>query len=158
MKYFLIALCVSLLANCVTGSKADGESFDAAPSSLDDRLDTASIEDYVIALPPFAFHEESVESFVDSVKRSRGREADKSRRNDPNFLFVGGDGCWPAKDFTLDRKTRTLHVRIYNWEPPLEDTISLLTMRRVPGGWRRSPITDIPKEQLQAEVVHGNTH
>jgi hypothetical protein len=158
MKYFIMALWISLLTNCVTGSKAIGELFVAAPSSLDDRLDTASIEDYIIALPPYAFHEESVDSFVDNVKRSRG-EADKSRGSDPNFLFVGGDGCWPSKDFTLDRKTRTLHVRIYNWEPPWENTISILTMRRVPGGWLRSPQTDIPKEQLEAEqAVHGNTH
>ena len=140
-----MALWISLLTNCVTGSKAIGESFVEAPSSLDDRLDTASIEDYIIALPPYAFHEESVDSFVDHVKRSRGEEADKSRGNDPNFLLVGGDGCWPSKDFTLDRKTRTLHVRIYNWEPPWENTISILAMRRVPGRRGQSRLTSIDR-------------
>lgn len=140
MKFRLGTLLVPLLAGCVLAPSATKEKFEAAPSSIDERIETASIEDYIIALPPFAYHEESVNQFVDQVRRAR-EESKQNRGNGADYLFVSGDGCWPSKDFVLDRDRRTLKVRVYNWEPGMKDYTE--TMRRVPGGWMRGPHVEI---------------
>jgi hypothetical protein len=157
MKNIVMTLWLAVLTCCATSPYTSKESFEAAPSTIDNHLDKASIEEYIIALPPFAFHEEPVESFALNVVRSRRNQA-KNKGKDDNYLYVGGDGCWPAKDFTLDRKNRVLHIQIFHWEPPMEDTVSILTMRRVPGGWMRAQKTNIPKEQLEAEQAAPSNH
>jgi hypothetical protein len=140
MKFSLGTLLVPVLAGCVFAPSATKETFESAPSSIDERIETASIEDYIIALPPFAYHEESVNQFVDKVRRAR-EESKENRGKGANHLYVNGDGCWPAKDFVLDRDRRTLKVRVYNWEPGMTDYTE--TMRRVPGGWMRGPHVEI---------------
>jgi hypothetical protein len=135
-KWILCALLAPLLAGCVAAPDGGGERFEAAPSSIDARLDTATIEEYIIALPAFAYHEESVEQFAEHVRRARTEES-KNRGKGSDELFVGGDGCWPPKNFVLDRGRRTLTIRIFQWEPGMKDSTE--TMRRVLGGWMRGP-------------------
>lgn len=112
------------------------EVFIAVPSRIDTIIDVASIEDYIIALPKFAYHEETEKMFWQRVRTARKVYAENHGKGS-DFLFVGGDGCWPAKDFTLDRRSKTLTIRIYEWEPGRDATITVHTMRRVPGGWMR---------------------
>lgn len=69
------------------------------------------------------------------LSRSRVSRSRESRSLD--FLFVRGDGSAPSKEFVLDRRLRVLTVRSMNWEPGMKD--DTITMRRVPGGWMRSP-------------------
>jgi hypothetical protein len=134
MKIICAVVLCSLLGGCAPAPIADPGKFEAAPSSIDARLDTASIEDYIIALPPFAYHEESVEQFVEQVRRSRAGESE-NRGMGADYLFVNGDGSSPAKGFILSRAERMLTIRSYEWEPGRPDTTE--TMKRVPGGWMR---------------------
>ena len=131
---------ILLLTGCALSPIGRQERFIAAPSSIDDCLDTATIEDYVIALPPFAYHEESVDQFVDQVRRAR-TESKENLGKGPDYLFVGGDGCWGSKDFVLERAKRTLRIRVFEWGPEGIDYTE--TMRRVPGGWMRGPQVEI---------------
>lgn len=139
MKWILCSLLLAFFSGCVAGPDGGGERFEAAPNSIDGRLDTATIEEYIIALPAFAYHEESVEQFAEHVGRARSEES-KNRGKGSDELFVGGDGCWPSKNFVLDRGRRTLTIRIFQWEPGMKDYTE--TMRRVPGGWMRGPQVD----------------
>ena len=136
MKTIFAAILCSVLGACAPTPATNQEKFEAAPSSIDRRLDTASIEDYIIALPPFGYHEESIEQFVEHVRRVRTSE-DQNRGKGPDYLFVNGDGCWPSKDFVLNRSERLLTICVFDWEPGMPDTRH--TMRRVPGGWMRGP-------------------
>lgn len=136
-----------LIASCATGPRVETAEFEATPSPIDQHIDTASIEDYILALPPYGFHEESVEQFADRVRNARTTEKRNEGRGD-DFLFVSGDGCWPSKEFALDRRQRMLTIRILNWEPGLTDEVVL--MRRVPGGWMRSPRTETKRQQAGA--------
>jgi len=140
MRLSLAALPILLLTGCAIAPVGKQEWFVAAPSSIDDRLDTATTEDYVIALPPFAYHEESVDQFVNQVRQAR-TGSKENRGKGPDYLFVDGDGCWPSKDFVLDRAQRTLRIRVYNWEPGMSDYTE--TMRRVHGGWMHGPQVEI---------------
>lgn len=144
MKSRIGFLLILLVAGCALEPAAKEEEFVAAPSSIDERIDAASIEDYVIALPPFAYHEASVEQFAQQVWSARA-DAEVNRGKGPDYLFVGGDGCWPSKDFILDRDRRTLRIRVYQWEPGTTDYTE--TMRRVPGGWMRGPQIEVKTEQ-----------
>jgi hypothetical protein len=130
-----LAIFVSLVG-CSFKNIGQEDAFIAAPSSIDDRIGTASIEDYIVALPPFNYHESSVEDFVNQVTRAR-TDSRENRDKGSNYLFVSGDGTWPSKDFILDRDRRTLKIRVYQWEEGVEDYTESLT--RVPGGWIRTP-------------------
>ncbi|HEX7260723.1 MAG TPA: hypothetical protein VF258_02825 [Luteolibacter sp.] len=140
MKILFSALFTASLVGCALESSAVKEEFVATPSMIDERIETASIEDYVVALPPFAYHESSVEQFVEQVRTARGRQTE-NRGKGLDYLFVNGDGCWPSKDFVLDRDRSSLKVRVYQWEPGIKDYTE--TMRRVPGGWMRGPRVEI---------------
>jgi hypothetical protein len=140
MKLSLLSLLLLLLVSCVFTSGVKSEKFEAASSSLDERIETASIEDYIIALPPFAYHEASVDQFAQQVRASRFL-LDENRGKGSDYLFVGGDGCWPSKEFKFDREKRTLKIRVYQWEPGTKDYSE--TMRRVPGGWMRGSRVEI---------------
>jgi len=127
-------LFIPLLAACtVTPRTLHGE-FVAAPGEMDARIETASIEDYIVALPPFTFHEESVEGFARRVRQARTMERGNAGRSQ-EVLFVSGDGTWPAREFHLDRSRRMLTIRSFKGEPGTGD--EMVTMRRVPGGWMR---------------------
>lgn len=134
MKTIFAAILCSVLGACAPTPSTNQEKFEAVPGSIDRRLDTASIEDYIIALPPFAYHEESVEQFAEHVRRSRAEQVE-NRGKGADYLYVNGDGTWPSKEFVLNRSRRMLTIRIINWEPGFPDTVE--TMRRVPGGWMR---------------------
>ena len=161
MKLHSLAFIILAIAGCSTkpivsrapvpASPVQAETpkpdfFLAAPSRIDKHIDTASIEDYIIALPKFAYHEESERGFWERVRSARKAYAENQGKGNA-FLFVKGDGCWPSKEFILDRASRTLTVRIYEWEPGLEDTIDIHTMRRVPGGWIRGSEHSIKKPE-----------
>lgn len=137
-------LLMFLLSGCGFNPTMEKEEFVAAPSSIDERIETASIEEYVIALPPFAYHEASVEQFAQQVGSARVNE-EQNRGKGADYLFVGGDGCWPSKDFILDRERRTLRIRVYQWEPGMKDYSE--TMRRVDGGWMRGPRIEVKTGQ-----------
>jgi hypothetical protein len=150
MKILFSALFTATLVGCAIGPCAVQEEFVAMPSMIDERIETASIEDYVVALPPFAYHESSVEKFIEQVRTAREREA-KNRGKGLDYLFVNGDGCWPSKDFVLDRDQRSLKARVYQWEPRMKDYTE--TMRRVPGGWMRGPHVEIKTAEQDASEV-----
>jgi len=140
MKNLLMVFAVMILAGCAASQRAELEKFESAPGVIDQHIESATIEDFIVALPPFAFHEETVEGFEARVRRARAIEQ-KNLGQSCDFLFVGGDGCWPSKDFQLDRERHMLTIRSYNWEPGLKD--SIVTMRRVPGGWMRGRERDV---------------
>ncbi len=112
------------------------ETFVAVASPIDRLIESETIEDYILALPPFEFHEETVEQFTERVRNARMTEK-QNLGKDRDSLFVKGDGSAPSKLFILDRRRQMLTIRSMNWEPgAAEDSI---TMRRVPGGWMRGP-------------------
>ena len=134
----LVAIIViGLFGGCSSMPGGSG-AFVAEPSPIDQRIDAASIEDYILALPPYAFHEESVEQFTERVRHARTTLKENVGKSS-DYLFVGGDGSSPSKEFTLNRDARTLEIRNFNWEPGLQD--DAVTWRRVSGGWLREPHT-----------------
>ncbi len=123
-----------ILTACQTTPPAPRESFAAAPARLDAFIGNASIEEYILALPPYAFHEQSVEGFARSVREARTTQPQNAGRS-ADCLSLPGDGTWPAQEFFLDRSRRTLTIRIHSAEP--RTTVETVTMQRVPGGWLR---------------------
>lgn len=85
------------------------ETFVTAPSRIDQIMDSATIEDYILALPPFEFHEETVEQFTDRVRSERKTEKQNFGK-DGDYLYVRGDGSAPSKVFILDRRRQMLTV------------------------------------------------
>jgi hypothetical protein len=132
----LAAFFAGLLAGCATVANDRNEVFVALTSPIDRSIDSATIEDYVLALPPFEFHEETVEQFTERVRNSRKTEKQNFGKN-RDFLFVKGDGSAPSKVFILDRRRQILTIRSMNWEPGMAEDV--ITMRRVPDGWMRGP-------------------
>jgi len=112
------------------------ETFVAAPSTIDHVIYSATIEEYILALPPFEFHEETVKQFKERVMSARKNEK-QNLGKDSDYLFVRGDGSAPSKVFILDRSVRRLTIQSMNWEPGMSD--DSVTMRRVSGGWQRGP-------------------
>lgn len=148
MKNIAAIIITALFAGCATVPGGKAEVFEAAPSRIDQRIDTASIEDYILALPPFAFHEETVAQFAERVRGARASEKENAGM-DRDSLFVRGDGSAPSKKFVLDRSLRTLTITSMNWEPGM--THDIVAMRRVQGGWMRGPRIDIKSaEQVVA--------
>jgi hypothetical protein len=113
-------------------SKLHPETFIAAQSSVDRNLNEASIENYITALPPNAFHSDSVEQFRKRVSKARPSN-DNDKLTGRDFLFLQAAGENPPMKFFLDRATRMLTIEVYSTkrgEKPYE-----VTMRRVSGGW-----------------------
>lgn len=136
MNLQCIAIIVALLGcGCAIESRATRESFVAATSSIDEDLNEAAVEDFIVALPS-TFHEESDKLFRETVHKARVNDP-KNVGRDRDSLYLQGQGANSSMDFLLDRKTSTLKIRVYCWEPgttPYETT-----MRRVPGGWMSGP-------------------
>jgi hypothetical protein len=128
------------------------ETFVAAPSPIDQSIEFATIEDYILALPPFEFHEETVKQFTARVSNSRTTEKQNHGR-DRDYLFVRGDGSAPSKVFILDRSQRMLTIRSRNWEPGMSD--DSVTMRRVAGGWLRGPRFEMKTGELASASNGG---
>lgn len=105
--------------------------FIAAPGAIDRDPDPA-IEDYILALPPYAFHEESVAHFTARVRTARGMPQNEGAA--PDHLFCGGDGGWSARAFVLDRATRRLEIHVCGGPEPGAKPYTTV-LRRVPGGW-----------------------
>lgn len=126
------------------------ETFVATSSPIDRTIESASIEDYILALPPFEFHEETVEQFADRVRSARKTEQQNYGKGG-DYLFVRGDGSAPSKVFVLDRGQQMITIRSMNWEPGMTD--DSMTMRRVPGGWLRGPRIEMKTGE---QVVRGN--
>lgn len=136
MKKLAAIIFTGLLAGCATMPSDRNETFVAVASPIDRLIESATIEDYILALPPFEFHEETVEQFTERVRNARMTEK-QNLGKDRDSLFVKGDGSAPSKLFILDRRRQMFTIRSMNWEPgAAEDSI---TMRRVPGGWMRGP-------------------
>jgi hypothetical protein len=144
----LVCLLIPLLVACASPPSGDQGSFEAAPSRIDSRVGTATIEDYIIALPPFAYHEESVRKFKNRVIRARADESLNDGK-EADYLYIGGDGTWPPKEFTLDRDTRTLTIHVFSWEPGIDDYTEI--MKRVPGGWIKGTRTDHEKPDSEGK-------
>lgn len=150
MKILAAIIFTGLLAGCATMTRDRDETFVAVTSPIDQSIDTATIEDYILALPPFEFHEETVEQFTEKVKNARMTEK-QNLGKDRDFLFVKGDGSAPSKIFILDRRRQMLTIRRMNWEPGMtEDTI---TMRRIPGGWMRGHRIELKTAQQAVTAV-----
>jgi len=155
MKSLVAILFTGLFAGCATTPSGRNETFVAAVSPIDQSIDSAAIEDYILALPPFEFHEETIEQFTQRVRHARMTEKQNLDKG-PDFLFVKGDGTAPSKVFILDRRRRVLTIRSLNWEPgTTEDTI---TMRRVPGGWMRGPRIEVRTVEPAATPARSVPH
>jgi hypothetical protein len=150
MKIILSVFLTMIAVGCAFAPDTAKEEFVAAPGAIDERIESASIEDYIIALPSFAYHEESVSQFSTRVRNARNLEK-RNKGKDANYLFVPGDGSWPSKAFYLDPDSGTLTIRIFNWEPLVKDYTE--TMRRVPGGWMRGPGIEIRDAKIDAPVT-----
>lgn len=135
MKRLIAIIVTGLIAGCATTPSGRNETFEAAPSPVDQTIHSATIEDYILALPPFAFHDESVEQFSEVVRKARSMDPRNNKRG-RDSLLISGDGLWPTRDFTLDRSTNTLRIFVHEGEGPSAPYEA--TMRRVPGGWMRN--------------------
>lgn len=147
MKSLATIILTGLLAGCAIMPNHRHETFVAAPGPIDPMIDSATIEDYILALPAFEFHEETVEQFTERVRNARETET-RNVGKDRDFLFVGGDGSAPSKVFILDRRTHSLTIRSLNWEPGM--TGDSVAMRRVRGGWMRGPRIEDSRKGLKA--------
>jgi hypothetical protein len=134
MKRLAAIICTGILAGCTVMPSDQKETFVAAPSPIARVDQSATIEDYILALPPFEFHEETVEQFTERVRSARRNEK-RNLDKDRDYLFVSGDGSAPSKIFILDRKRRVLTIQSMNWEPGMAD--DSMTMRRVFGRTQR---------------------
>lgn len=152
MKKLAAIIYTGLLAGCAPMPNDRNETFVAVASPIDQSIDSATIEDYILALPPFEFHEETVEHFTDRVRNARMTEKQNLGKN-RDSLFVKGDGTAPSKVFILDRRRQMLTIRSMNWEPGMtEDAIS---MRRVPGGWMSGPRIEMKTAEPAAVPNRG---
>ncbi len=136
MKALFGIILIPFLLGCMSTPRTTNEKFEVAPNRIDQSIGSATIEDYILALPPFAFHEESVDQFAVRVRQARLSEKENVGKNQ-DYLFVSGDGSAPSKEFLLDRRLRVVTIRSFNWEPGTTD--DSITMRRVSGGWMRGP-------------------
>jgi hypothetical protein len=121
---FGLSACATRLANELSASVA-------APSAAHQQPDS-SIEDYILALPAYSFHEEDVASFTARVKGARALPQNKNKGSD--YLYVPGDGCWPAKEIMLERSTQRLTIQFRDGRGPGAVPYTT-TMRRVSSGW-----------------------
>ena len=133
MKTLLLALGLFIPASCASHRHADRQEFIATPGPIE-QLRDPSVEDYVLALPAYSFHEEIVPLFTERVRTARTLPENQNRSRDS--LYLPGDGCWPAKEFTLDRPSRTLTIFVHGGSLA-EEVPYTTTMRRVENGWIR---------------------
>jgi hypothetical protein len=131
MRTFTLAFAMLGFAACSTSESSKNASFVAAPNSIDQQR-APSIEDYILALPPYSFHEESVPAFAFRVRAARGLPQNLGKSSD--YLYCPGDGTWPPKEFTLERASRRLTIRVHAGVEP-DAAPYTATMRRVRGGW-----------------------
>ena len=132
-------IAFSAILTCTScGSIDQGvkEQYVSSPAAIDSFLDRATVEDYIVALPPYSFHEAPSEWAIHHARTARYSHLKNTGRS-KDSLYLSGDGCWPAQEFFLDRKTKTLVIRVYTYEPG-EDPYEY-KMRRVTGGWMRGP-------------------
>ena len=132
MRAFTLALATLAFAACETHRPAARHSFVAAPSQIDHQR-APSIEDYILALPPYSFHEETVPSFAARVRSARSLTENHGGSSD--YLYCPGDGTWPTKEFTLERASQRLIIHVHEGPGPTAPYTT--TMRRVSGGWIR---------------------
>src|SRR5437870_12235146 len=88
MRALTIAFAILGFAGCVARQAAESRTFEAAPSPIDYHRDV-SIEEYILALPPYSFHEESVHDFAARVRSARMLPQNKGKSR--NYLYCPGD-------------------------------------------------------------------
>ncbi|QJE96812.1 hypothetical protein [Luteolibacter luteus] len=102
-----------------------------SPDPIDRRIDSATIEDYILAVPPHELHEGSRAGFEQTVRSARALPRNQIRPADE--LYVPGDGAMGPYEFTLHRDSRTLDARFVGETddaPP-----HVIQYQRMPGGW-----------------------
>ena len=118
-----LLMVAATLSGCGIGSSVSGP--------LDRNLDKAPIEAYILALPAFAFHEESASDFRMRVMSSKSIR--RGGTENPDFLHCEGDGSYPVREFTLDRASHTLTIKSLPGEGPTSG--NTVAMKRVAGKW-----------------------
>lgn len=104
-----------------------------SPDPIDRRIDSATIEDYILAVPPNELHEGSRAGFEQTVRSARALARNQSRPADE--LYVPGDGARGPYEFTLNRDSRTLGASFVG---ETEDAPPhVIQYQRMPGGWLR---------------------
>ena len=131
VKGFAAIAGMMLFAGCTPSRPANLGAFIAAPSTIDGHPD-ASGEDFILALPPYLFHEESVPDFVARVRGAR--TLPQNHGNGMDYLYCPGDGTSPTKEFILEPVSRKLTIRVHSESEPGAAPYTV-TMRRVRGGW-----------------------
>ena len=138
MNALFVALILVSIAGCTPHSDRPPKKRALTPSAIDHHIDAATIEDHILALPAFAFHEESTGDFRKRIRGARSLPQNKGRSLDS--LYCPGDGTWPAKEFIWDRQKRTLTINV---QSDGIDPGYTVIMQRGPGEWIRSTPTGL---------------
>lgn len=63
----------------------------------------------ILSLPEFKYHEANLNCFRESVMNAR-KDPHNANKN-KNYLYLKGDGSYPAQEFTWNKKSKTLTVK-----------------------------------------------
>jgi len=108
LKRLAVFLC-TILAGCgLNPAHEGGARLEVAAAARS--LKNTPIEECILELPPFRYHEEKREEFVARVRSARALTQNDGRSRD--YLFVPGDGTSGDKEFSLDRGAGILVVKI----------------------------------------------
>ena len=128
-----VFLCIPCLWSCVQPSVHDHpEKFVASKSISGLSVETSSIREFVFGLPPFSYHEASLEAAHDAIGKQEVSSRMFQGRSLESIRYEG-DGSAGASTFYLDRNLRQLWQYYHAWEPFSSDSIS--RYRVVEGGW-----------------------
>ena len=131
MNKLLVSGLLVLILSCATTHKPPGPGFLRSPDPIDRKIGSATLEDYILAMPAYQLHEGDRAGFEATVRNARTLPRNQGRPADQ--LYVPGDGGTGPHEFSLDRASRTLTIRsigIGDDTPP-----STSRYQRIPGGW-----------------------
>jgi len=132
-KATYIALFFAALSSCAP-TKADYSAhYLESPSPIDRNFDSATIEDYILAVPIYRLHEGTREGFEEAVRTARLLPQNQGKP--ANELYLPGDGSMGPHEFSLNRESRTLTAKVIGDRADEVSPSSTDSYQRVPGGW-----------------------
>lgn len=132
MKALLLPALCCLLFSCASTEKPQDPGYLKSPHPIDRKIESATIEDYILAVPAYTFHEGDRAGFEKTVRNARALPQNQGRPADE--LYVPGDGSAGPYEFVLDRGSHALNARYVgrNAETPPHT----IRYQRIPGGWQ----------------------
>jgi len=132
MTKLVASLLPALLFACATPTDAPLVlHHEKSPSPIDRHIETATIEDYILAVPIHRLHEGDRKGFEAAVRNARSLPENRGLPADE--LYLPGDGSMGPHKFILDRNSRTLEVRVIGTGEEFPASTSLY--KRVRSGW-----------------------